>query len=106
MTLEFRQKESRLGVKVRGRLDALTTPDLEAKLDPLLPEILELDFDFERLLYISSAGLRLLLKLQKHMNHKGGKMLIRNINDIVGDVLEVTGFVDFLTIEPAPGKRH
>lgn len=99
MTVETKETGKKLEVKVRGRLDAMTLPDLEKLLTPKLPEIRELDFDFERLMYVSSAGLRMLLAFHKTMEQQGGKMVIRHINDIVGDVLEVTGFIDFLNVE-------
>lgn len=99
MTVETKETGKKLEVKIRGRLDAMTLPDLEKLLAPKLPELQELDFDFERLMYVSSAGLRLLLAFHKTMEQQGGKMLIRNVNDVVGDVLEVTGFIDFLNIE-------
>ena len=99
MTVETKETGKKLEVKVRGRLDAQTLPDLEKILAPKLPDFQELDFDFERLMYISSAGLRMLLAFHKTMEQQGGRMVIRNVNDIVGDVLEVTGFIDFLNVE-------
>ena len=58
----------------------------------------ELILDFEKLEYISSAGLRVLLSTQKTMN-KQGTMVIRHVNETVMEVFEVTGFVDILTIQ-------
>ena len=55
-------------------------------------------FNFEKLEYVSSAGLRVLLLAQKLMAEKGG-MIIRNVNQEVMDVFEVTGFNTFLKIE-------
>ena len=60
--------------------------------------VTELDMDFEKLEYLSSAGLRVLLAAQKVMN-KQGKMVIRHVNDTIHEVFEVTGFIDILTIE-------
>lgn len=99
MTIETKVTDGNLYVKVRGRLDALTMPQLEEALMPKLSGIRNLILDFERLSYISSAGLRLLLKIQNVLDEENGKMTIRNINEIVSDVLEVTGFIDFLNIE-------
>lgn len=99
MTIETKESADNLYVKVRGRLDAATILELEGVLKPKLSETRELVLDFERLVYISSAGLRLILKIQKEMDQKDGRLIIRNVNDVVGDVLEVTGFVDFLNIE-------
>lgn len=99
MTVEMKETGKKLEVKIRGRLDAMTLQDLEKLLSPKLPDIRELYFDFERLMYVSSAGLRMLLAFHKTMEQQGGRMVIRHVNDIVGDVLEVTGFIDFLNIE-------
>ena len=60
--------------------------------------VTDLEFDFQDLEYLSSAGLRVLLAAQKTMN-KQGKMVIRHVNETIQEVLEVTGFVDILTIE-------
>jgi len=84
-------------VKVDGRLDTMTSPDLEKELAPETAATLILDFsDLE---YISSAGLRVLLSSQKRMNAAGGEMIVRGCGDAILDVFEVTGFADFLTIE-------
>ena len=71
---------------------------LEAELKQSIEGITELVFDFEKLEYISSAGIRILLAAQKIMN-KQGSMVVKNVNEIVAEVFEVTGFSDILTIE-------
>ena len=71
---------------------------LEAELKQSIEGVTELVFDFEKLEYISSAGIRILLAAQKIMN-KQGSMVVKNINEIVAEVFEVTGFSDILTIE-------
>lgn len=83
---------------MEGRLDTITAPTLEEELKRALDGITELVFDFGKLEYISSAGLRVLLAAQKIMN-KQGSMIIKNVNDVINDVFEVTGFSDILTIE-------
>lgn len=83
---------------VEGRIDTVTVTEAENDLKNSLDGITELILDFKGLDYISSAGLRLLLSLQKTMNQKG-TMKIRNVNEIVAEILEVTGFSDILTIE-------
>lgn len=90
--------KSRLTVKLEGRLDTTTAPVLERELKSAVNGITGLVFDLTGLEYISSAGLRVLLSAQKVMNRQGS-MLIRNVNEDVMDVFEVTGFVDILTIE-------
>ncbi len=99
MKMELAKNQSDLMIKVEGRLDTMTAPELEKKLKENLDEVTKLVFDFEELVYISSAGLRVLLSTQKAMNAKKGSMVIRHVNEEVMDVFEVTGFSDILTIE-------
>ena len=89
---------SKLTLALEGRLDTTTAPQLEAELKASLEGITELDLDFEKLEYLSSAGLRVLLAAQKVMNRQG-KMVIRHVNETIQEVFEVTGFIDILTIE-------
>ena len=81
-----------------GRLDTVTAPELEAQFMASESDAEELIFDFAKLDYISSAGLRVLLAAQKVM-HKKGSMVIKNANETIMEVFEVTGFIDILTIE-------
>ncbi|MBQ1850803.1 MAG: STAS domain-containing protein [Lachnospiraceae bacterium] len=85
-------------VALEGRLDTVTAPELEAALKEVLPTATELTMDFEKLEYISSAGLRVLLSAQKTMNNQGS-MKVKNVNDTIMEIFEVTGFSDILTIE-------
>lgn len=87
-----------LTVGVEGRLDTTTAPQLDGELKDSLNGVKDLVFDFSKLEYISSAGLRVLLSTQKIMN-KQGTMTITNINDTIAEVFEVTGFNDILTIK-------
>ncbi|MCR5329418.1 MAG: STAS domain-containing protein [Saccharofermentans sp.] len=87
-----------LKVVLEGRLDTTTAPQLEAALGEALSGITDLKFDFEKLEYISSAGLRVLLSTQKIMN-KQGAMVISNTSPEVKEIFDVTGFSDILTIE-------
>ena len=89
---------SKLTLALEGRLDTTTAPQLEAELKASLDGVTELDLDFEKLEYLSSAGLRVLLAAQKVMN-KQGKMTIHHVNETIHEVFEVTGFIDILTIE-------
>ena len=98
MTIEKKLDGSKMTVAIKGRLDTTTAPQLEAELRSDLDGIKDLVFDFTSLEYISSAGLRVLLSTQKTMNRQG-TMVVRNVNADVMEVLEVTGFVDILTIE-------
>jgi anti-sigma B factor antagonist len=80
-----------------GRLDTITAPELERELRELLPHVKELVLDFEKLEYISSAGLRVLLSAQKTMSRQGTMKLI-HVSEAVREIFEVTGFSDILTI--------
>ena len=97
MTYEKIIDGDKLTVKVAGRLDTSTSPELEEVLMNSVEGVKELTLDLTDLEYISSSGLRLLLAAQKVMN-KQGSMTVTNVNDIVMEVFEVTGFVDILTI--------
>ena len=77
---------------------SIGSPSLEAELKRSVGGVTKLVFDFSALEYLSSAGLRVLLAAQKVMN-KQGEMIIRNVNDTIQDIFEVTGFSEILTIE-------
>ena len=85
-------------VILEGRLDTTTAPQLENELKSFMESITSLIFDFDKLEYISSAGLRVLLTAQKFMSKQGSMKLI-NVKDDVNEIFEVTGFSDILTIE-------
>ena len=91
-------EDNKLNVKIEGRLDTTTAPELEAALDGAIDEANELVFDLEGLEYLSSAGLRILLASQKKMAPKGG-MKVTKVNDVIMEIFEITGFSDILTIE-------
>ena len=87
-----------LTIALEGRLDTTTSPELETVLKESLDGVTELDIDFEKLEYISSAGLRVLLSAQNNMNRQGS-MKLMHVNDVNMEVFEVTGFDEILTIE-------
>ncbi len=87
-----------LNVALEGRLDTTTAPQLESELKAALPGISLLALNFEKLEYISSAGLRVLLSAQKIMN-KQGEMKLTHVSEVINEIFEVTGFSDILTIE-------
>ncbi len=92
------QNGTKLEVSVEGRLDTTTAPQLEAELGSNLDGITELILNFEKLEYVSSAGLRVILGAQKTMS-KNGSMVIENVCDDIMEVFEITGFSDILTIK-------
>ena len=97
MTINKTQNGGALTVALEGRLDTTTAPDLEKSLGTL-DGVTELTMDFEKLDYISSAGLRVLLSAQKIMSKKGSMKVI-HVSSIIMEIFEVTGFSDILTIE-------
>lgn len=87
-----------LEIALEGRLDTMTAPVLENELKEATAGITLLTLNFEKLDYISSAGLRVLLGAQKAMN-KQGSMIIKNVNVDIMEIFDITGFTDILTIE-------
>lgn len=97
MTISKNAEASKLTLVIEGRIDTTTAPELEKEIDAIA-DVTELVLDFAGVEYISSAGLRVVLKAQKMMN-QAGKMKLINVNDDVMDVFDITGFIDILTIE-------
>ena len=98
MKIKDTRNGGQLVIEVEGRLDTTTAPMLEEELKQSINGVQKLVFDFGSLEYLSSAGLRVILSAQKIMN-KQGEMVVRNVNDTVAEIFEVTGFSDILTIE-------
>ncbi|MBP5269542.1 MAG: STAS domain-containing protein [Clostridia bacterium] len=98
MIINKTRTDTKLEIALEGRLDTMTAPDLEKELKESLEGVTSLKFDFEKLDYISSAGLRVLLSAQKIMNRQG-EMKLTGVNETVMEIFEVTGFSDILTIE-------
>lgn len=98
MKIEKNIENGNIKIDLIGRLDTITAPELEKELDSLLPCANNLIFDMKELEYISSAGLRIILKAQKTMKDKGEMKLI-GVNENIMEVFEITGFIDILVIE-------
>ena len=98
MTIEKKQENGTLTVTLAGRLDTNTAPELEAELK--LDGVKEVVFDFAALDYISSAGLRVLLAVQKTMMSSGGKMSVAHANEMVRGVFQITGLDTVFTLVP------
>ena len=98
MTIEKNLNGTELTITITGRLDTTTAPGLEAEFKQSIGGVEKLILDFSSLEYLSSAGLRVLLSAQKVMN-KQGEMIIKNVNETINEIFEVTGFIDILTIE-------
>lgn len=98
MDIKTNLNGTKLEVVLEGRLDTTSSPKLEAALKDSLSGVTELVFDFAKLDYLSSSGLRILLAAQKIMNQQGS-MVVKHVNEVILEVFEVTGFADILTIE-------
>ena len=98
MTINTEKNNETLALKIEGRLDTTTAPVLEQTIQEEADAVKDLILDMEKLNYISSAGLRVLLATQKKMNKIGTLRLI-NVCDAVMEVFEMTGFADILVIE-------
>ena len=98
MTIEKLLNGASARIVIAGRLDTQTAPDLEKEIDGVVSNLKELTLDMAGLEYVSSAGLRVILKTQKTMNAQGSMKLI-NVNDSIMEVFDITGFLDILTIE-------
>ena len=98
MKIDIKKDGNSLLINLEGRLDTNTFQDLEKETDNL-DGIKKIIFDFEKLDYISSAGLRVLLTCQKKMNNISGTMIIKNVKEEIQEVFDMTGFSDILTIK-------
>ena len=83
---------------LNGRLDTITSPDLDAKINEVVDDAKKLILDFSELEFISSAGLRVLLGALQAMEDKG-EMVVRNLTPSVREVFEITGFARLFNIE-------
>ena len=98
MEMSIKKEDGVLYIAVAGRLDTVTSAELNAKLEEEGYDNADIDFDFQNIEYISSAGLRLVLALQKQAQETGHTLVIRNINKVVAEVFRVAGFNKALTI--------
>ena len=99
MTIKKTVDGSTLVLALEGRLDTTTAPQLENELKVSLYDTKALTLDMEKLEYLSSAGLRVLLAAQKQMQKQKVEMVVVNVNEIIMEVFEITGFVDIITIK-------
>ena len=98
MNIEKNVNGTVTALKIIGRLDTTTAPALEATIDGCIAGVQELVLECDALEYVSSAGLRVLLKAQKQMINQGS-MKLTGVNETIMEVFEITGFADILTIE-------
>ncbi|MCK8058471.1 MULTISPECIES: STAS domain-containing protein [unclassified Fusibacter] len=88
---------TKLILALEGRLDTTTAPVFETEVNAITDDIKQLELNFGKLEYLSSAGLRIILAAQKQMNRQG-EMVIVNVNTSIQEVFDITGFADILTI--------
>lgn len=105
MTIEEKNGNEKLTLYVSGRIDASTAPELERFVLERIEGLTELTLDFKDVVYISSAGLRVLLGTYKTMGSQKGKLVLCNVNEEVKDTLYITGFLEFLEVWNENGKR-
>ncbi len=98
MTIRAEQANEKMVLYVEGRLDTITSPELEKEIAALPEQITELTIDMTKVEYVSSAGLRVLLGAHKMMSRKGA-MIVTGVCEDVMQVFEMTGFADVLVIK-------
>jgi anti-anti-sigma factor len=103
MTVTKKKEAGVLTVTIEGVLDINTSPQLAKELEGELDDVNEVYFDMGKTGYTSSAGLRVLIKTYQVLEKKNGRMVLRNVNDVFYDVLELSGFTSFLEVEKAEG---
>ena len=99
MTINIERELGLVTLKITGRLDTTTSPNLDSVINELPEDTKELVFDMSGVEYISSAGIRVLLRAYKKMNTNQGKTRIENVNDIVREVFEMTGLSEMINEE-------
>ena len=99
MNITKKAEGEALTMALEGRLDTTTSPQLDEALDVSLEGIRDLTLDLSELTYISSAGLRVLLRAQRKMNGLRGRMLVTGVSDSIMEIFEITGFSEILEIE-------
>ncbi len=100
LNIEKKMENGALFIALEGELDTLSSPDFEAELEPLLADAASITIDFEKLEYISSAGLRVLLSAEQAMEEKGAEQVkIINTNDTIRNIFDITGFTEILSVE-------
>lgn len=99
MNISKRKEQDKLVLQLEGRLDTMTSPQLEKALGEEMPDERELVLDLTPLQYISSAGLRVLLTAHKRMIGREGRLTVRGANESVREVFTITGFMNILHVE-------
>lgn len=96
MKIDFTKNDNKILINLEGRLDTITSPELETFINNNIKGVNAIEIDCGKLTYISSAGLRILLSTHKRMS---GALTLTNVCELVMEVFEITGFIDVLTIK-------
>ena len=99
MKIDQHIEGDKLYIALDGDLNTLTAPELEAALQPHLDKVSQIEIDMAHLSYLTSAGLRVLLVAYTAMSEKGGSLIVKNPNDEIREIFDVTSFSSFLTIQ-------
>lgn len=100
MKINVKSEGNKKWIELDGRLDTTAAPELSAVLEKELQgDVKELEIDMASCGYVASSGLRVILQAQKNINRVNGSMVVKNVNDVVMEVFEMTGFSSILTIE-------
>ena len=99
MEVNFNKQDSTLTVIISGNIDTVTAPELDSQLQANLSDVKDLILDFAAVDYISSAGLRVILMANQQMEDADGNMTVKNVNEDVREVFEMTGFDSLLNLE-------
>ena len=98
--MEITKNGTTVNAKVEGKLDRTSSPDFEAEVVKIMTDdVRTIIIDLEKAIYISSAGLRVILSLEKKMRKVGGKLIIKNVPPLIMDVFTETGLSEILTME-------
>ena len=100
MTIEIQKSENQILATLEGELDTAAAAQAEVSFQPLLESNgKDVVIDCTKLEYIASSGLRLFLGILKKARGVGSRVILRNVNDVVKDVLELTGFISIFEFE-------
>ena len=99
MPIEFVENGTTLIVKPEGFLNTDTAPEVEEQMHPLLDGMTEVVFDLEKVTYVSSAGLRLMLATEQAVSQNGGSARLIHVNGQIRDILDMTGFLDMIPVD-------
>ena len=99
MTINTKREDTTLTLEIEGRIDTQTAPEMQEAVDTSLEGVTLLVLDLTKVFYISSAGLRVVAAAQNYMDEKGGEMIIRGADKNIVNLIKVTGFDTFLTLE-------